>query len=87
MVLFKRRVSDQGVGPAGQRQLGAGAGERFLGLIRIIKQDQEPASTYLKGILNKFQSVIQHIYAISSNLVCLLKQYWSLNGDKCTNYG
>ena len=30
MVLFKTRIGDQGVGPVGQRQLGAGAGERFL---------------------------------------------------------
>ena len=41
LVLFKRRVTDQGVGPAGQRQLVAGAGERFLVLFRMIKQDQE----------------------------------------------
>ena len=33
LVLFKRRVSDQGVGPAGQRKSGAGAGERFLVLL------------------------------------------------------
>ena len=41
MVLFKKRVSDQGVGPAGQRQSGAGAGERFLVRFGIIKLDQE----------------------------------------------
>ena len=39
MALFKRRVSDQGVGPAGQRQSGAGAGKRFLVRFRIIVQD------------------------------------------------
>ena len=43
LVLFKRRVTDQGVGPAGQRQSGAGAGERFLVLFRITKQEQELA--------------------------------------------
>ena len=41
LVLFKRRVTDQGVGPAGQRQLVAGAGNRFLVQFRIIEQDQE----------------------------------------------
>ena len=41
MVLFKRRVTDQEVGPAGQRQSGAGAGKRFLVLFRIIERDQE----------------------------------------------
>ena len=41
MVLFKRRVTDQGAGPAGQRQSGARAGKRFLVLFRIIEQDQE----------------------------------------------
>ena len=35
LVLFKRRVTDKEVGPDGQRQLGAGAGERFLVLFRI----------------------------------------------------
>ena len=43
LVLFKRRVPDQGVGPAWQRQSGAGAGEGFLVLFKIIKQDQELA--------------------------------------------
>ena len=47
LVLFKRKVTDQGVKPAGQRQLGAGAGERFLVLFRIIKQDRELAYIYL----------------------------------------
>ena len=41
LVLFKRRVTDQEVGHAGQRQSGAGAGKRFLVLFRIIKQDRE----------------------------------------------
>ena len=36
-----RRVTDQEVGPAGQRQSGAGAGKRFLVLFRMIEQDQE----------------------------------------------
>ena len=40
LVLFKRRVTDQGVRPAWQRQLGAGAGEGFLVLFKIIEQDQ-----------------------------------------------
>ena len=40
-VLFKRIVTDQEVGPAGQRQLGARAGKRFLLLFIIIEQDQE----------------------------------------------
>ena len=44
LVLFKRRVTNQGVRPAGQRQLGAGAGKRFLVLFRIFKQDQELVS-------------------------------------------
>ena len=41
LVLFKRRVTDQKVGPTGQRQLGAGAGKRILVLFRIVKQDQQ----------------------------------------------
>ena len=41
LVLFKRRVSDQGVGPAGQKQSGAGAGEKYRVLFRIIKQDNK----------------------------------------------
>ena len=41
LVLFKRRVTDQEVGPAGQIELGAGAGKRFLVLFRKIEQDQE----------------------------------------------
>ena len=43
LVLFKRRVTDQGVGPAWQRQSGAGAGEGFLVLFKIIEQDHELA--------------------------------------------
>ena len=43
LVLFKRRVTDQEVGHAGQRQSGAGAGKRFLVLFRIIEEDQELA--------------------------------------------
>ena len=34
MVLFKIRVTDQGVGPAGQRQSGAGAGEMIPGPVQ-----------------------------------------------------
>ena len=41
LVLFKRRVTDQEVGPAGQRESGAGAGKIVLVLLRIIEQDQE----------------------------------------------
>ena len=41
LVLFKKRVPDQEGRPAGQRQLGAGAGKRFLVLFRIIEQGQE----------------------------------------------
>ena len=41
LVLFKIRVSDQGVGHAGQRQSGAGAGMRFMVLLRIIEQDKK----------------------------------------------
>ena len=41
--LSKRRVSDQGVGPDRQRQLGAGIGERFLVLFRVIEQNRELA--------------------------------------------
>ena len=37
----EKSITDQGVGPARQRQLGAGAGERFL--FRMIKQDQDLA--------------------------------------------
>ena len=43
LVLFKRKVIDQGVGPAWQRQSGAGAGEGFLVLFKIIEQYQELA--------------------------------------------
>ena len=45
MVLFKRRVTDQEVGLAGQRQSGAGAGMGFLVLFRIIEQDQKLIKT------------------------------------------
>ena len=41
LVLFKRRVNDLEGGPAGQRQLGPGAGKRFLALFRIVELDQE----------------------------------------------
>ena len=47
LVLFKRGVTDQEVGPAGQRQSGAGAGKRFSVLIRITEQDQELIKKYL----------------------------------------
>ena len=43
LVLFKRRETDQGVGPAWQRQSGAGAGEGILVLFKIIEQYQELA--------------------------------------------
>ena len=36
LVLFKRKVIDQDVGPAGRRQSGAGVGKRFLVLLGII---------------------------------------------------
>ena len=42
MVLFKGRVTDQEVGPAGQRQSRAGAGKRFTVGFRIIKLKLEP---------------------------------------------
>ena len=41
MVLFKRRVTDQEVGPARQRQSVAGAGKRHLVLFIVTEQDQE----------------------------------------------
>ena len=41
MVLFKRRVTGQEVGPAGQRQSGAGAGKIHLVLFRVTEQDRE----------------------------------------------
>ena len=41
LVLFKRRVTDHEVGPAGRRQSGAKAGKRFLVLFKIIEQFQE----------------------------------------------
>ena len=47
------RVTDQEVGPAGQRQSGAGAGRRFRVLFRIIEQDQELANI-LKSQLKSF---------------------------------
>ena len=40
LFMFKRRVSDQGVGPAGQKYSGAGSGERFQVPFKIIEQDQ-----------------------------------------------
>ena len=43
LVLFKRRVTNQGVGPAWQRRWGAGAREVFLVLFKIIEQYQELA--------------------------------------------
>ena len=43
LVLFKKGVTDQGVGPAWQRQLGGGAGKGLLVLLKIIEQDQELA--------------------------------------------
>ena len=45
LVQFKRRVADQRVGPAWQRQsgAGAGAGEGFLVLFKMIEQNHELA--------------------------------------------
>ena len=43
LVLFKKKVTDQEGRPAGQRQSGAGAGDIFLVLFRMIEQDQELA--------------------------------------------
>ena len=53
LVLFKRRETYQEVGPAGQRQLGAGAGKRFLVLFRKIEKDQE--------LVKKDQSVFRSL--------------------------
>ena len=43
LVLFKRRITEQVVGPDWQRQSGARAGRVFLVLFKIIEQDQEQA--------------------------------------------
>ena len=51
LVLFKRRVTDQEVELAGQRQSGAGAGKRFIVLFRIIEQDQELVNCSLKSFI------------------------------------
>ena len=51
MVLFKRRVTDQEVGPAGQRHLGTGAGKIFLVLFQIIEQDHDLGWTKLELLL------------------------------------
>ena len=56
LVLFKRRVTDQEVGPAGQRQSGAGAGKRFLVLFRIIEQDQELVKKVVKSHFDHFKN-------------------------------
>ena len=40
LVLFKGRVTDQELGPDGQKQSGVGTGKRFLVLFKIIKLDQ-----------------------------------------------
>ena len=45
----EKSITDQEAGPAGQKQLGAGAGKRFLVLFRIIEKDQE----YVKQNKNK----------------------------------
>ena len=50
LVLFKERVTDQEVWPAGQRQLGAGGGKRLPVLFRIIEQDQELVKNTEKSI-------------------------------------
>ena len=39
LVLFKRRVTDQEGRPAGQRQLGAGAGKILVVLFKIFEQN------------------------------------------------
>ena len=49
LVLFTRGVTDQEVGPTGQRQLGAGARKRFLVLFRIIELDQELVTKSFKS--------------------------------------
>ena len=41
LVLLKRRITDQDVGPAEQRQPEAGAIKGILVLFRMIQQDQE----------------------------------------------
>ena len=50
LVLFRRRVTEQEVFPAGQRQSGAVAGKRFLVLYRISDQDNtavhQPSAKY-----------------------------------------
>ena len=61
LVLFKRRVTDQGVGPAGPRQLGAGAEKRFLVLFRIIEQDKE-LELELKVFFRSFKKLLNIIY-------------------------
>ena len=48
LVLFKRKLTDQEVGPAGQRQPGARAGKRFLVLFQIFQQDQRFVTNSLK---------------------------------------
>ena len=50
LVLFKITLTDQEVGPAGQRQSGGETGKRFLVLFRINEQEQELA----KNMSNTF---------------------------------
>ena len=52
LVLLKRRVNDQEVGPAGQRQSGVGARKRFLVLFKIVEQDQELVKSHLDNCKN-----------------------------------
>ena len=69
LVLFKRRVTDQGVELPRQRQSGVGAGEGFLVLFKKIEQVQELALKWLKIILEHFKhcksSFTSNLYVIS----------------------
>ena len=58
LVMFKRRVTDQYVGPTGQRHPGAGAGKGFLFLFRMIEQDQELVKI-IKSLLYSFKNFDQ----------------------------
>ena len=60
LVLFKKRVTDTEMGPAGQKQSGAGAGKRFLVyfFFIIIEKDQELVSYFEKSFENHLKIVI-----------------------------
>ena len=79
LVLFKRRETDQEVGPAGQRQSGAGAGRIFLVLLRIIEQDQELVKNSEKLFYIILETVIHNFFNKFSYLVWLLKPCRPLN--------